>query len=124
MLYILAIIIILYTLSHFLFKQNLIYLKVRKYIDMATIFVTSMLVIAWVEIFHYSFLFLLYFFISLGIIVYLISKIRKVESKKEKAESVIKELKTEEKVLENEIETLQSNTQKKLENDLSVYDKK
>lgn len=91
---------------------------------MATIFVTSMLVIAWVEIFHYSFLFLLYFFISLGIIVYLISKIRKVESKKEKAESVIKELKTEEKVLENEIETLQSNTQKKLENDLSVYDKK
>lgn len=124
MLYILAIIIILYTLSHFLFKQNLIYLKVRKYIDMATIFVTSILVIAWVEIFHYSFLFLLYFFISLGIIVYLISKIRKVESKKEKAESVIKELKTEEKVLENEIETLQSNTQKKLENDLSVYDKK
>ncbi len=91
---------------------------------MATIFVTSILVIAWVEIFHYSFLFLLYFFISLGIIVYLISKIRKVESKKEKAESVIKELKTEEKVLENEIETLQSNTQKKLENDLSVYDKK
>lgn len=107
MLYILAFIIILYTASHFLFKKNLIYLKVRKYIDIATIVVTSILVIAWVEIFHYSFLFIIYFFASLGIIIYLVNRLRKSEFKKIKAEEVIKELKTEEKVLENEIENLQ-----------------
>lgn len=124
MLYILAVIIILYTLSHFIFKKNEIYLNVRKYIDIATIAVTSILVIAWIEIFHYSFLFLIYFFISLGIIIYLVNKLRKSESKKEKAEIIIKELKTEEKVLENEIETLQENTQNKSSNDLPNYEKK
>jgi cell division protein FtsB len=106
MLYILAVIIILYTASHFLFKKNAIYLRVRKYIDIATVLVTSVLVIAWVEIFHYSFLFIIYFFISLGIIVYLVNRLRVAETKKIKAEEVIKELKTEEKVLENEIEVL------------------
>ncbi len=108
MLYILALIIILYTASHFVFKKNVIYLKVRKYIDIATIFVTSILVIAWVEIFHYSFLFIVYFFVSLLSIVYLVSRLRAVEAKKIKAENVIKELKTEEKVLENEIEVLKN----------------
>ncbi|MFZ3301200.1 MAG: hypothetical protein WA152_00625 [Microgenomates group bacterium] len=108
MLYILAIIIILYTASHFVFKKNPIYLRVRKYIDIATILVTTILVIAWVEIFHYSFLFLIYFFISLGVIIYLFKELRKAESKKLKAEEIIKELKTEEKVLENEIEVLEN----------------
>lgn len=108
MLYILALIIILYTASHFVFKKNVIYLKVRKYIDIATILVTSILVIAWVEIFHYSFLFIVYFFVSLLAIVYLVSRLRAVEAKKIKAENVIKELKTEEKVLENEIEVLKN----------------
>lgn len=101
-------IIILYTASHFLFKKNVIYLKVRKYIDIATITVTTVLVIAWVEIFHYSFLFIIYFLVSLSIIVYLFKRLRTLEEKKVKAESIIKELKTEEKVLESEITNLQN----------------
>ncbi len=108
MLYILAIIIILYTSAHFVFKKNELYIRVRKWIDLATIIVTSILVIAWVEIFHYSFLFIIYFFVSLGIISYLVAKLRKLEAKKIKAEEVIKELKNEEKVLENEIEVLEN----------------
>ncbi len=108
MLYLLAIIIILYTSSHFLFKKNEIYLKVRKYIDLATIIVTSVLVITWVEVFHYSFLLIVYFFISLGVIAFLFSRLRKLETKKIKAEEIIKELKTEEKVLENQIEVLEN----------------
>lgn len=113
MLYILALIIILYTASHFLFKRNSTYLKVRKYIDIATIVVTSILVIAWVEIFHYSFLFIIYFFVSLLAIAYLITRLRAVEAKKIKAEEVIKELKTEEKVLEDEITVLKDEIQPK-----------
>lgn len=108
MLYILSLIIILYTTSHFLFKRNTIYLKVRKYIDIATIVVTSILVIAWVEIFKLSFLFLIYFFTSLSIIIYLFHRLRKSETKKIKAEKIISELKTEEKVLENEIKVLEN----------------
>lgn len=107
MLWILAIIIILYTSAHFLFKKNEIYLQVRKYIDIATILVTSILVITWVEVFDYSFLIIVYFFVSLILISYLFYRIRKLEAKKVKAEEVIKELKTEEKVLENEIEILE-----------------
>lgn len=107
MLYILAFIIILYTASHFLFKKNATYLKVRKYIDIATIVVTTILVIAWVNIFHYSFLFVIYFLISLSIIVYLVKRLRMLEEKKAKAENIIKELKIEEKVLENQIKTLE-----------------
>lgn len=108
MLYILAIIIILYTTSHFIFKNNSLYLSVRKYIDIATIVVTTVLVITWVNVFHYSFLFVIYFLISLSIIVYLVRKLRKLEEKKKNAETVIKELKTEEKVLESEILKLQN----------------
>ena len=108
MLWILAIIIILYTGSHFIFRKNETFLRVRKWIDLATIIITSILVISWVEIFHYSFLFIIYFFVSLGIIIYLISKLRKVEIKKEKAEETIKVLKDEEKVLEEEIEELKT----------------
>lgn len=108
MLWILAIIIVLYSGSYFVFKRNQTFLRVRKWVDIATIIVTSILVIAWVEIFHYSFLFIIYFFISMGIIIYLISKLRKTEIKKEKAEEVIKVLKDEEKVLESEIEELNS----------------
>lgn len=108
MLYILAIIIILYTASHFLFKKNQLYLGIRKYIDIATIIVTSILVITWVEIFDYSFLIIIYFFVSLSLIAFLFYRIRKLEAKKIKAEEVIKELKTEEKVLENEIEVLEN----------------
>ncbi len=107
MLYILALIIILYTASHILFKKNEVYLGVRKYIDIATIIVTSILVITWVEVFDYSFLIIIYFFLSLILISYLFYRIRKLEAKKLKAEEVIKELKVEEKVLENEIESLQ-----------------
>jgi len=104
MLYILALIIILYTTSHFLFRKNNIYLRVRKWIDLATITVTSILVITWVEVFHYSFLFIVYFFVSVGIIAYLVNRLRMLEAKKGKAEEVIKILKTEEKILENEIQ--------------------
>lgn len=106
MLWILALIIILYTASHFLFKKNEVYLKVRKWIDMATITVTSIFVITWVEVFNYSFLIIVYFFVSLTLIVYLFYRIRKLEAKKVTAEEVIKELKNEEKVLENQIEVL------------------
>lgn len=109
MLWILSIIIILYTGSHFLFRKNQTFVKVRKWIDIATITVTSILVVAWVEIFHYSFIFIIYFFVSMGMIVYLVSKLRKVQEKKEKAEVVIKVLKDEEKVLEEEIEELKIN---------------
>lgn len=108
MLWILAIIIILYTSAHFVFKKNEIYLKVRKYIDIVTIIVTSILVISWIEIFDYSFLIFIYFLISLGLIAFLFYRIRKLEAKKLKAEEVIKELKTEEKILENEIEVLEN----------------
>lgn len=108
MLYILSFIIILYTASHFLFKKNATYLKVRKYIDIATIVVTTILVIAWVEIFHYSFLFIIYFLISMAAIIYLVTRLRTIEAKKNKAENIIRELKTEEKVLENEISNLQN----------------
>ena len=108
MLWILALIIILYTSAHIFFKKNEIYLKVRKYIDIATVIVTSILVITWVEVFDYSFLIIVYFFISLGLITFLFYRIRKLEAKKIKAEEVIKELKTEEKVLENEIEVLEN----------------
>lgn len=104
MLYILGLIIILYTTSHFLFKRNVVYLRVRKWIDLATIIVTSVLVIVWVEVFHYSFLFIIYFFISVGIIAYLVNRLRKLEMKRSKAEEVIKVLKTEEKILEDEIQ--------------------
>jgi len=108
MLYILAFIIILYTASHFLFKKNPVYLKVRKYIDIAIIVITTILVIAWVEIFHYSFLFIIYFLISMAAIIYLVTRLRAVEQKKTKAENVIRELKTEEKVLEDEIKVLEN----------------
>lgn len=107
MLYILAIIIILYTASHFIFKKNEIYIRVRRYVDIATILVTTVLVFAWIEIFNYSFLFFVYFLISLLVIIYLFKELRKSEAKKIRAESIIKELKTEEKVLENEIQNLQ-----------------
>src|SRR3989344_9146710 len=107
MLYILALIIISYTTSHFLFRKNETYLKVRKYIDIATIVVTSVLVITWVEIFNYSFLIIIYLFVSLSLIIFLFHRIRKLEDKKIKAEEVIKELKVEEKVLANEIEVLE-----------------
>lgn len=113
MLYVLALIIILYTTSHFLFKKNEIYLHVRKWIDLATIIVMSILVIVWVEVFHYSFLFIIYFLISLGIIIYLVTRLRAIEIKKQKAENVIKELKTEEKILENEIDNLRNEEIKK-----------
>ena len=107
MLYILALIIILYTASHILFRKNDVYLRVRKWIDLATIIVTSILVITWVEVFKLSFLIIIYFFLSLILISFLFYRIRKLEAKKLKAEEVIKELKIEEKVLENEIENLE-----------------
>lgn len=108
MLYILAVIIILYTSAHFVFKKNETYIKVRKWIDLATVIVTTILVIAWVEVFKLPFLFIIYFLISLGIIIYLRTRLLRAEVKKLKAEEVIKELKTEEKVLENQIEVLEN----------------
>lgn len=109
MLYILVFIIVTYTLSHFIFKKNQTYLAVRKYIDWATIIVSTVLVITWIEIFHYSFLFFIYFLISGSIIFYLISRLRKIENKKMRAEEVIKDLKNEEKVLESEIQKISTN---------------
>lgn len=108
MLYILSIIIILYTSAHFVFKKNEIYIKVRKWIDLATVIVTTIFVIAWVEVFDYSFLIIVYFLISLALIAFLFHRIRLLEAKKIKAEEVIKELKTEEKVLESQIEVLEN----------------
>lgn len=106
MFYILALIIILYTSSYLIFKKNPTFLKVRKWVDLATIVVTSILVVVWVEVFDYSFLFLVYFFVSLGLIVSLIYRLRILEAKKQKAQETIKILKDEEKVLENEINDL------------------
>lgn len=111
MLYILAIIIIFYTSAHFVFKKNEIYIKVRKWIDLATVIVTTILVITWVEVFKLPFLFIIYFLISLGIIIYLRTRLLRAEVKKLKAEEVIKELKTEEKILENQIEVLENEKQ-------------
>ncbi len=108
MLYILALIIILYTGAHFLFKKNEVFLKVRKYIDIAAIVVTTVLVITWIEIFNYSFLFFIYFIVSLIIFAYLIFRLRMLEEKKTKAENVIKELKIEEKVLESQISNIEN----------------
>ncbi len=108
MLYILIVIIVLYTASHLVFGKNEIYLKLRKWIDLATIIVTSVLVITWVEVFNLSFLFVIYFFLSLSLIIYLFYSLRKLDIKKKKAEEVIKELKNEEKVLENEIDVLKN----------------
>jgi hypothetical protein len=116
MLYILAIIIILYTSIHFIFKKNEIYIKVRKWIDLATVVVTTILVITWVEVFKLPFLFIIYFLVTLGIIAYLVSRLRALEVKKLKAEEVIKELKTEEKVLENQISTLESEVLENVKN--------
>ena len=112
MLWILAIIIILYSLIYFIFRKNEIFLRVRKWIDITTIIVTTIFVITWVEVFSLPFLFIIYFLISLGIIIYLVSRLRKVEIKKEKAEEVIKVLKNEEKVLEGEIENLNEEAKK------------
>lgn len=106
MLWILAIIIILYSGSYFLFRKNGTFLRVRKWVDIAVITVTSILVIFWVEVFDYSFLFIIYFFISLLIISYLVTRLRAVEVKRAKAQEVIKILKDQENVLENEIDEL------------------
>ncbi len=108
MLYILAFIIITYTSTHIFFKRNETYLKVRKYIDIATVIVTTTLVITWVEVFKLSVILIFYFFISLVIFSYFIQKLRLLEMKKVKAESIIKELKNEEKILENRIEVLEN----------------
>ena len=105
-------------MSHFLFKKNETYLKVRKYIDWATILVTSILIIVGFKVFHYSLLFVIYFFISLGIISYLVNRLRKIEEKKQNAENVIKVLKNEETVLENETDRL-NNQIKVLQNEKS-----
>lgn len=103
MLWILAIIVILYVSSYIFFGKNEIFLKIRKWVDIATAVVTSVLVIAWVEIFHYSFYFLIYFFVSLTVIISLVIRLRRVEMKKKKAETTIQVLKDEEELLEDSL---------------------
>lgn len=104
MLYILALIIVLYISSYVLFRKNQTFLQIRKWVDITTAVVTSVLVIAWVEIFHYSFYFLIYFFVSLAIIIGLVIRLRRVEMKKKKAENLIQVLKDEEELLEEELQ--------------------
>ena len=104
MLYILATIIILYTGAHFVFKKNQTFLRIRKWVDLTAVILTTITVVTWIELFHYSFFFIIYFFISLAVITYLVAKLRKLEEKKQKAEEVIKILKDEEKILEDEVQ--------------------
>lgn len=104
MLWILAIIIILYVSSYLLFREKETFKRVRKWVDVSALIVTSILVIGWIEVFHYSFWFLIYFFISISIIVYLVIRLRKVEEKKLKAQKTIQILKDEEELLKEELE--------------------
>ncbi|MBL7036767.1 hypothetical protein ISR94_02905 [Candidatus Microgenomates bacterium] len=97
MLWILAIIIILYVSSHIFLRNNATFLRVRKWVDIATLVVTSALVIAWVEVFGYSFFILVYFFVSLAIIVTLVIKLRS-------AQTTVEILRDEEELLEEELQ--------------------
>lgn len=80
MLWILAIIIILYISSYLIFRKNPTFLKVRKWIDISTLVVVSILVIAWVEVFGYSFFILVYFFVSVSVIVFLVINLRSTQT--------------------------------------------
>jgi len=103
MLWILALIIILYVSSYIFFGKNQTFLKVRKWVDIATLVVIPVLVIAWIKVFHYSFYFIIYFFISFSIIIGLILRIRKLEKKKKRAEEKIVLLKDKEELLEENL---------------------
>lgn len=109
MLWILSIIIILYLSSYIFFSKNEVFLKISKWVDIATLVVVSVLVIAWVEIFHYSFYFIIYFLVSIGVIVYLVKKLKKLKIKQKNAEKTIQVLKDEEELLESELEEVKGN---------------
>lgn len=107
MFYILAIIIVLYSSVNLVFRRNPTFLQIRHFVDLATLVVTAVFVIVWFELFAYSFWFFIYLLLSLGLIVYLILRLKKVEFKKKKAEETIKVLKDEEQILETEIDSLE-----------------
>lgn len=111
MLWILSIVIILYISSYLIWRKNKTFLKVRKWIDISTLVVISVLVVAWIEVFHYSFYFIIYFFVSMSVIVSLVIKLRKTEVKQKKAETVIKVLKDEEELLEAKLQENNTNEQ-------------
>lgn len=106
----LGIIIILYVFSYLLFKNNPTFLKIRKWVDITTLVLVSILVIAWVEVFHYPFYFLIYFVVSLIVIVYLVLYLRKIEAKRKGAEKAIKILKDKQELLEEENNELKNKT--------------
>lgn len=110
MLWILGIIVVLYVSSYLIWRNNPTFLKIRKWVDVTTLVVTSVLVIAWIEVFHYSFYFVIYFIISLAFIVYLVLYLRKIEEKKKRAEKTIQMLKDKEELLEEENKELKSKT--------------
>ncbi len=110
----LTIIILLYSVSYLIFKKNPTFIKIRHWVDLVTLALTAIFVIAWIDVFDYSVLFFLYIAISLAFIVYLILRLRKAEFKKSKAEETIKILKDEEKVLEDEISNFKNQNEKPL----------
>lgn len=113
MLWILSAIIILYLSSHLIFGKNPTFIKVRKWVDIATLIVISILVITWIEIFNYPFLFIVYLCVSAAAITYLTTRLKKAEEKKQKAEQTIQVLKDKEELLEERIEEeTQENVQK------------
>lgn len=97
MLWILAIIIIMYVSSYIFLGKNKIFLKVRRWVDIATLVVTSVLVITWVEVFDHSFFILIYFFISVSVIIFLVIKLRKTKI-------TVQVLEDEEELLEEELQ--------------------
>lgn len=113
MFYTLALIIVLYISCSIIFKTNPTFKKLRGFIDIVTVFVTAVFVLVWFEAFHYSFWFVIYLILSIGLIGYLLYRLKKVEHKKEKAQETIKILKDEEKILESEIESLESQKKQK-----------
>ena len=110
MLYILALIIVLYSASYVLFKTNPNFLKHRKWVDLSALASVFLLTIFWYPESGNTLIFVLYFLVSLGLIVYLYLKVNKLEIKKSNAEEKIKILKDEEAVLESEIKKLKNTT--------------
>jgi predicted membrane protein len=106
--YILALIIILYSIFFLSFKKYPGFLHYRKWLDIAASVAVLLLLLFWSENFDYTFLLILYFFVSAGFIAFLYLKLKKTEVKKEKAQQTIKVLKDEEKLLEDEVQRLEN----------------
>ncbi|HJY98658.1 MAG TPA: hypothetical protein VJ227_03020 [Patescibacteria group bacterium] len=107
MYFVLAIVIVLYSAFYLFLAKNPIFLRYRKWVDGAAVFVSVVILIVGLGVFHYSYFFIIYFLVSLGVIFGLTARLRKLEDKKKKAEETITVLKDEERVLEEEIENLE-----------------